>query len=198
MTPLTDGGQTYYDAATVCGECGIAFTAANHKAAVNATHDHVSGQYLFTARPKKTTDNDHDANNHIDIDADETVNDGEEIQMAYGDIRVTPLNGEKYLSFHVGNLRFIDSFQFLSTSLANLVSLLLKSGRDNFAHTIKRLGNHDLIFAKGVYPYSYITGPEKFGEPNSRPSKPSTTHWMIKPAPEKITIAHSKFGLTTT
>jgi len=39
---------------------------------------------------------------------------------------------EKYLSFQVGNLRFIDSFQFLSTSLDNLVSLLLKTGRDKF------------------------------------------------------------------
>ena len=92
------------------------------------------------------------------------MNDGEEIQMAYGDIRVTPLNGEKYLSFHVGNLRFIDSFQFLSTSLENLVLLLLKSGGEKFAHTIKHLRNHDLIFAKGVYPYSYMTGTEKFGE----------------------------------
>ena len=52
--------------------------------------------------------------------------------MSYGDIRVVPLNSEKYLSFQVGNLRFIDSFQFLSTSLDNLVSLLLKSGRDMY------------------------------------------------------------------
>jgi len=40
--------------------------------------------------------------------------------VSYGDIRVVPLNSEKYLSFKVGNLRFIDSFQFLSTSLDNL------------------------------------------------------------------------------
>ena len=46
MTPLTDGEQTFYDAATVCGECGVAFTAANHKV---RHHDHVSGQYLFPA-----------------------------------------------------------------------------------------------------------------------------------------------------
>ena len=92
------------------------------------------------------------------------MDDDKEIQMAYGDIRVTPLNGEKYLSFQVGNLRFIDSFHFLSISLENLVSLLLKSGREKFAHAIKHLGNHELIFAKGVYPYSNMTGPEKFGE----------------------------------
>jgi len=129
----------------------------------------------YTARPKTATDNDHDNNNHIDIDADETVDDNEEIQMAYGDIRVTPPNGERYLTFQVGNLCFIGSFPFLSTSLENLVSLLLKSGREKFAHTIKHLGRYDFVFAKGVYP-SYMTGLEKFGETKLPPSKPSTTH----------------------
>jgi len=84
--------------------------------------------------------------------------------VSYGDIRVVPLNSEKYLSFKVGKLRFIDSFQFLSISLDNLVSLLLKSGRDKFIHATKQLGDDDLVFAKGIYPYSYMTGPEKFAE----------------------------------
>jgi len=56
--------------------------------------------------------------------------------VAYGDIRVTPLNGEKDLYFQVRNLRFIDSFLFVSTSLDNLMSLL---GREKFAHTTKFL-----------------------------------------------------------
>jgi len=107
----------------------------------------------YTARPRTK-----DADDDINVDDDQDSN------MAYGDIRVTPLNGEKYLSFQVGNLRFIDSFQFLSTKLENLVSLLLRSGRDKFAHTTKYLGDSDLVFAKGVYPYFYMTGPEKFGE----------------------------------
>jgi len=33
----------------------------------------------------------------------------QEESVSYGDIRVFPLNSEKYLSFQVGNLRFIDS-----------------------------------------------------------------------------------------
>jgi len=41
------------------------------------------------------------------------------------------------------------------------VSLLLKSGRDKFTHTTKFLGE---VFAKSIYPYSYMTGPEKFVE----------------------------------
>jgi len=82
----------------------------------------------------------------------------------YGNIKVTPVKSEKFLSFQVGNLRFIDSFQFLSTKLENLVSLLLRSGRDKFAHMTKYIGDSDLVVAKGVYPYSYMTSPEKFGE----------------------------------
>jgi len=37
----------------------------------------------------------------------------------------------------------------------------LKSGRDKFTHTTKFLGE---VFANGIYPYSYMTGPEKFAE----------------------------------
>jgi len=60
----------------------------------------------YTARSKDQDDNDDD--------------DEQEESVAYGDIHVTPLNGEKYISFQVWNLRFIDSFQFLSTFLDNL------------------------------------------------------------------------------
>jgi len=43
MMPLTNGQQTYYNAATVCGEWGGKFTTTNRKV---RHHDHVSGQYL--------------------------------------------------------------------------------------------------------------------------------------------------------
>jgi len=59
----------------------------------------------------------------------------------------------------------LDSFQFLFTSLAELVCLLLKSGKNNFVHTKAHLGtDDDIIFAKGVYPYSYVDSCEKFAE----------------------------------
>ena len=86
-------------------------------------------------------------------------------KVFYDDVKVTPLNSEKYLQFQIGNLQFIDSFQFLSLSLDELVSLLLKSGKQNFAHTIKHLGtDDDTVFSKGVYPYSYMSSRDKFAE----------------------------------
>lgn len=39
---------------------------------------------------------------------------------------------EKYISFSVGGLRFIDSLQFLNTSLGNLIDNLKKDGDDRF------------------------------------------------------------------
>jgi len=111
--------------------------------------------------------------------------DDDEQEEAYGDIRVTQLNGEKYLSFQVKNLRFIDSFQFLSTSLDNLVSLLLKSGRDKFIHITKHLGDSDLVFAKGVYPYSYMTAPEKFAETQLPPIEAFHNTLEDEPCPPK-------------
>jgi len=89
---------------------------------------------------------------------------GEDKAQTYDDVNVTPINSEKYIMFEIGKLRFIDSFQFLSTSLENLVSILLKSGKDNFEHTRKYLGDNEMVFAKGVYPYSYMSSREKFDE----------------------------------
>ena len=85
-------------------------------------------------------------------------------KLSFDDVCITPLNSEKYLQFQVGNLRFLDSFQFLSASLDELVQLLLKSGKKNFVHTSKHLGDDDGVFAKGTYPYAYMSSRDKFAE----------------------------------
>ena len=46
ITPLTAIQQTDYEDATTCAECGGAFTKSNYKV---RHHDHVTGQYLFSA-----------------------------------------------------------------------------------------------------------------------------------------------------
>jgi len=100
-----------------------------------------------------------------DADEEETAT-----ETIYGDVVVTPLNGEKCLSFQVGILRFLDSFQFLSTSLKKLVDILKDKGSttdyyvDKFVHTTKHVGDDKRVFTKGVYPYSYMTGRDKFAE----------------------------------
>ena len=74
-------------------------------------------------------------------------------------INAIPNNMEKYMAFMLGNhLMFMDSFQFMSSSLDKLVSNLPK---DDLIYTSKML---DLMSQKGVYPYDYMDSFEKFNE----------------------------------
>ena len=78
-----------------------------------------------------------------------------------------PNNSERYISFSLGTLRFIDSFQFLGTSLEKLVDNLAAEGKDKFKlltrHTVDPT-KQDLLLRKGVYPYDYVDNPTKLTE----------------------------------
>ena len=79
-------------------------------------------------------------------------------------INAIPNNMEKYMAFMLGNhLTFIDSFQFMSSSLDRLVSNLPKEALKYTSEVFKgkRL---DLMSKKGVYPYDYMDSFEKFNE----------------------------------
>ena len=79
-------------------------------------------------------------------------------------INAIPNNMEKYMAFMLGNhLTFIDSFQFMNSSLDKLVSNLPK---DDLKYTSqafkgKRL---NLMSQKGVYPYDFMDSSEKFNQ----------------------------------
>ena len=79
-------------------------------------------------------------------------------------INVIPNNVEKYLAFMLGNhLDFIDSFQFMSSSLDKLVSNLSKEALKYISEkfTGKKLS---LISQKGVYPYDFMDSFERFDQ----------------------------------
>ena len=72
------------------------------------------------------------------------------------DINAIPNNMEKYMAFMLGkHLKFIDSFQFMSSSLNKLVSNLPKEDLKYISEefTGKELS---LMSQKGVYPYAYM------------------------------------------
>ena len=82
---------------------------------------------------------------------------------------------DHYYSKNMGKLlpkkfeiRLIDSFKFLSTSLANPVSNLESSDFKNLNRVIK--DNSSLLTRKGVYPYDYVTSINKLKE-TKLPSK---------------------------
>ena len=103
-----------------------------------------------------------------------------------GNIKCIPNNEEKYISFSkdivVGEyekdgkkvlikheIRFLDSFKFMASSLESLVgNLSLKK----FKITKKEFGKKfELMTKKGIYPYDYMNGIKKFSEEKLPPKE---------------------------
>ena len=95
-----------------------------------------------------------------------------------GELNCIPSTEEKYISFSKNikvdeykclktgkmipinfEIRFIDSFKFLQTSLPDLVSNLQPDDFNNKKEVFKE--NIDLLTRKGVYPYDYVSSMEK-------------------------------------
>ena len=79
-------------------------------------------------------------------------------------INAIPNNMEKYMAFMLGNnLTFIDSFQFMGSSLDKLVNNLPK---DDLKYTSKVFKGKklNLLSQKGVYPYDFMDSFEKFDQ----------------------------------
>ena len=104
-----------------------------------------------------------------------------------GDLNCIPSTEEKYISFSKKikvdeyksrkngemvslnfEIRFIDSFKFLQTSLANLVGNLQPDDFHNTSEIFK--DNVELLTRKGVYPYDYVSSLERLAE-TQLPSK---------------------------
>jgi hypothetical protein len=80
-------------------------------------------------------------------------------KASYRSVKIIVLNLERYISFEVQHLRFIDSYQFLNAKLEKLVSNL---PRDSLRHTKRHMGDNDLLFAKRIFPYEWFDSLEKF------------------------------------
>ena len=90
------------------------------------------------------------------------------------EIRVIASNREKFLCMDIGQLRFIDSFQFLPASLETLVGDLRAGGcRDDFLYMKRHFKDDkivDLLSRKGIFCYDWNTGLDRF-EATSLPPK---------------------------
>ena len=78
-------------------------------------------------------------------------------------VDVIPNSMERYIAFTMGQrLVFIDSFQFMSSSLASLVESLVPT---DFKHLTNKFGERaELMKRKGVYPYEYMDSFDRFEE----------------------------------
>ena len=74
---------------------------------------------------------------------------------------------EKYMVLSWGDhIVFKDSYQFLTCSLEELASNLLKAGRGKFKQFLAEFQGQsaDMLLRKGVYPYDYMDSPDRFNE----------------------------------
>ena len=94
----------------------------------------------------------------------ELIKKGEEGEEGIS-IKVIAQNAEKYMAFYINNhLSFIDSLQFMSSSLDKLASNL---SEDDFIYTKKYFTDpiqFNLMKRKGVYPYDYMDSFSKFND----------------------------------
>ena len=105
-----------------------------------------------------------------------------------GDLNCIPSTEEKYISFSKSikvdeyysykvdknvsvnfEIRFLDSFKFLQTSLANLVSNLSPNDFNNTKQIFKK--NTEILTRKGVYPYDYVSSLKKLSETQLPPKE---------------------------
>ena len=87
---------------------------------------------------------------------------GDVIRKENLNIDVTATNAEKYITFKIGkHLKFIDSYQFLASPLANLAKAL---PAEKYIYTSEAFSGEklDLMKAKGIYPYDYMDSFQKF------------------------------------
>ena len=98
------------------------------------------------------------------------------------DMEVIAKNKEDYISFSIKvpvdsyidkngeekdkliELRFIDSFKFMSPSLDSLTKNLVRGGRKLFGFEDYSELQYDLLARKGVYPYEYVNSWDRFNE----------------------------------
>ena len=98
------------------------------------------------------------------------------------DMEVIAKNKEDYISFSIKvpvdsyidkngeekdkliELRFIDSFKFMSSSLDSLTQNLVRGGKKLFCFGDYSELQYDLLTRKGVYPYEYVNSWNRFNE----------------------------------
>ena len=182
---MSNEEEMHHRKATTCYVCNSDFTAENRKV---RDHCHVLGNYRGAAcnmcnlAMKMTKTIPVIFHNLKGYDSYLLL---PELGKFNKKISIIPNNMQTYMSFSVGhktsyfdtkagkqvdreymNLRFIDSFGFMASSLNQLVVDLKQSGLDKFRNTSQEFCSDvevtELMTRKGVYPYSFMDGYDKF------------------------------------
>ncbi|GET51959.1 hypothetical protein RIR_jg3733.t4 [Rhizophagus irregularis DAOM 181602=DAOM 197198] len=170
MMPLTTQEQASYDNAINCWICRNPLDGNKVR-----DHCHITGRYRGAAHKGCNLDlSIKPREMHIPVIFHNLSGyDGHIIMQGIGamgcedDIDPIPYNMEKYMAFKLGSLRFIDSLQFMKSSLDKLASNL---GAEKCRAQECSNPQHLWRIDKGVYPYEYMDDWKKF-EKTSLPPK---------------------------
>ena len=179
MEPLTSQEWKGYNRATECHTCFKPFKELNPKV---RDHCHYTGKYRGPAH--RTFNLRYKIPSHILIifhnlsryDAHLFIR---ELSKETKKICVITENKEKYISFTTNvvvdeyqnrgktkekkiQLRFIDSFKFMASSLDSLTNNLVKGGQKLTGFEDYPEDQYALLVRKGVYPYEYMMSLDKF------------------------------------
>lgn len=192
---ISDEQEKKHKKAKECHICHKKFTKDDKKV---RDHDHISGLYVGAGHSKCNFDRQNRRlkipvvfHNLKNYDAHFIIKQCANLKQQ---IDIITNSSEKYLSFTIGKLRFIDSFAFMSSSLEKLVNNLgdinnfkllrkefnfFKNDDHNLNNVIKLM----YLKQKGVYPYDYMDDFKRFEESNL----PSKLHFYSKMNKEEIT-----------
>ena len=168
-----------------CIYCGDPLLQKNFRDAVK-DHCHITGKYCGAAHNScnlklqikpKTDQIPVVFHNLRGYDAHHLIQAMSQLQR---EVKCVANNMEKYITFWVRGLLFIDSLNFLQSSLDSLVSATPKDSLRNTAEISK---GSELLFKKGIYPYEYMDSWHCFEETNL----PEKEHFYSKLNDEHIT-----------
>ena len=91
-------------------------------------------------------------------------------------------------------LRFIDSFKFMSSSLDSLTTNLVRGGQRLFGFEEYTSKQYELLVKKGIYPYEYMSEWDKFKETKLPPKKAFYSKLNMSGLAPKIMNTRKKFG----
>ena len=161
---LTPQDEADFKSGTQCHICkGVEFTEKDYKV---RDHCHISGKYRGVAH--RTCNLNFQVSTKIPVVFHNLRGyDGHIIMQNIGEfvgkdykVDVIPNSMERYMAFFLGpNLKFIDSFQFMSSSLDSLSKNL-----KDFPLVKSEFDDIELITKKGIYPYEYMNSFERFDE----------------------------------
>ena len=187
MDPLTKKQWKKYKRSTKCHICYKPFTQTNLKV---RDHCHYTGLYrgpahsLCNLRYKIPSYIPVVFHNLSGYDAHLFIR---ELGAHTSEMGVIAKNKEDYISFSIKvpvdsyidkngegkdkliELRFIDSFKFMSSSLDSLTKNLVSGGKKLFPFEDYSELQYDLLTRKGVYPYEYINSWDRFEETHLPP-----------------------------